>query len=95
MKRKYLSVLLATALVAATLAGCGSSTTQEATGSADQATTAETTDTAGAEAAGEAGAENVYRVLYSGEVTSLNYLITSNENEQLSLIHISEPTRPY
>lgn len=82
MKRKYLSVLLATALVAATLAGCGSSTTQEATGSADQATTAETTDTAGAETAGEAGAENVYRVLYSGEVTSLNYLITSNENEQ-------------
>ncbi len=74
MKKRLLATLLATAMVCSLLAGCsGSSSDSSSTGSA-------AADAGTASASEESG--NVYRVLYSGEVTTLNYLTTGTTNDQ-------------
>lgn len=72
MKKKCLALLLTAAMTVTALSGCGSSSTG----------TGETTEVSDSSNGGEASGEAVYNVLYSGEVSTLNYLTTSNSNEQ-------------
>lgn len=72
--KKYLSYMLCLGLILTLFAGCGgdsSSTSQEA----------ETTQTEEGNALGDSEAM-VYRSLYSGEISSMNYLIEGATNEQ-------------
>lgn len=76
MKKKLLSVILSAACVVSMLTGCGSSSTDEGTTSAESAQGSE------AEATGDGTSEDgIYRVLYSSEVSTLNYLTTVTTNE--------------
>lgn len=83
MKRKHvfaktLSTVLCLAMLTTAFTGCGS------TGSSDSGSDGSSTEASAESAAGAETEEggNVYRVLYSSEVTTLNYLISSNANEQ-------------
>lgn len=80
MKKKLLSVILTVACATSMLTGCGSSAgdSQSAPASASSESAA-TGDSAAAEA-GES-ADGIYRVLYSSEVSTLNYLTTATTNE--------------
>ena len=71
MKKKCLALLLTAAMTVTALSGCGNSSS-----------TGETTEVSDSSNGGETSGEAVYKVLYSGEVSTLNYLITSNANEQ-------------
>lgn len=71
MKKKCLVLLLTAAMTVTALSGCGNSSS-----------TGETTEVSDSSNGGETSGEAVYKVLYSGEVSTLNYLITSNANEQ-------------
>lgn len=75
MKKKCLALLLTAAMTVTALSGCGNSSS---TGETTEASNSNGAGSNGEEASGEA----VYKVLYSGEVSTLNYLITSNANEQ-------------
>lgn len=76
MKRRMLCLVLCLLMAVSVLAGCGSKDSGSTTAAAG-----ETTAAAGESSeAGESGS-NVYRVLYSGEVTTLNYLTTASTNE--------------
>lgn len=79
MKKKLLSVILTAAMAVSMLTGCGGDSgngqSQAASGNG-QSTEA---SGSGGESNGEAG--GVYRILYSGEVSTLNYLITASTNE--------------
>mgnify|MGYP004460915289 FL=1 len=75
MKKKCLALLLTAAMTVTALSGCGNSSS---TGETTEASNSNGAGSNGEEASGEA----VYKVLYSGEVSTLNYLITSNSNEQ-------------
>ena len=75
MKKKCLALLLTAAMTVTALSGCGNSSS---TGETTEASNSNGAGSNGEEASGEA----VYKVLYSGEISTLNYLITSNANEQ-------------
>lgn len=75
MKKKCLALLLTAAMTVTALSGCGNSSS---TGETTEASNSNGVGSNGEEASGEA----VYKVLYSGEISTLNYLITSNANEQ-------------
>ena len=107
MKKKMLGLLLSTAMLATTVAGCGSTAATTASAPAAEETVkteaAESTaaDTADTETEAGDGSE----LAYAGELEIMHYS-TSEESEGnggsdgfrtvlgLSLIHISEPTRP-
>jgi len=74
MKKKLLSVFLTAALAVSMLAGCGEKAPAEAQSPA-------VSGSAGSEASGSGQGESVYRVLYSSEVSTLNYLTTATTNE--------------
>lgn len=74
MKKKLLAVLLSASMVLG-LAACGSSTTGTTSSEASETT-------ASTEASVSESADGVvYRALYSSELTTLNYLTTSNQVE--------------
>lgn len=75
MKKKLLSAILVAAMAVSMLTGCGSSSS---TTSSDGQTAASAATEAGT---GETDGKNVYRVLYSSEVSTLNYLTTATTNE--------------
>lgn len=77
MKKKLLSVILTAVMAASVLAGCGSASgdTQSAAASGADSSASEST------ASDTAAGGNVYRVLYSSEVSTLNYLTTATTNE--------------
>lgn len=84
MKKRWIAMLLCMTMVLSVLGGCS--------GNADGTTQAAGTDPAGGtvgsagtqSAGGESNKEegSVYRVLYSGEVETLNYLTSSSTSEQ-------------
>lgn len=76
MRKKLLSIVLCTALVAS-LAGCSKSSATDATTAAAGNGTAATTAASGTEST----TPSEYRMLYSSEVSTLNYLVTSTINE--------------
>ena len=73
MKKKCLALLLTAAMTVTALSGCGNSSS---------ISTGETTEVSDSSNGGETSGEAVYNVLYSGEISTLNYLTTSNANEQ-------------
>lgn len=77
--KRVLSLALVFILIMSTLAGCGSSTgTGTTEGTTAAGSTPGTTTAGGTE---PAKVEQVYNTVYSGELTTLNYLITASENE--------------
>ncbi len=86
MTKKILAMVLSMTMVVGLMAGCGSSDSSETeagTGDEELEVTeaAESEETAeGAETASDG--ESVYRVLYSGEVSTLNYLTSSTTSDQ-------------
>ncbi len=81
MKKRLLAVLLTAAMVGSLVAGCSGSSSSSGSGSTSTETAA-SADTGSDTAAASADTEGIYRVLYSGEVSTLNYLITGTTNDQ-------------
>jgi oligopeptide transport system substrate-binding protein len=82
MKKRILAMMLCLATICLAFASCGGN---ESDSSATSGATSEATSADGsADTSGEGTVEgdSIYRVLYSGELTTLNYLKTSNANEQ-------------
>ncbi len=82
-KSKRLAALLLTGAMVLSLAACGGSGSTETTTAAGGDSTATTTAAGGSgetAAAEENTAPAVYRTLYSGEVTTLNYLTSGSTN---------------
>lgn len=77
--KRVLSIVLVFIFIMSTLTGCGSSSGGGTTGG-NQGTGSlqDATNTDGAE---ETRVEQVYNTIYSGELTTLNYLVTASQNE--------------
>lgn len=73
MKKKFIALLLTAAMVVSMLAGCGSSDSGAGSSSAGASS--------GSQA--ESTEQTVYTELYSSEVATLNYLVTSTINEMV------------
>ncbi len=81
MTKRIIALMLCLMMICLSFASCGGNESSEAgsEGSkADTSTNASSTDESKDDAVAE---DSVYRVLYSGELTTLNYLITSNSSE--------------
>lgn len=83
MKKRWIAMLLCMVMALSTLAGCsgGTDATQAAGTQAAGESGGAGGESAGDEGAGSGEAGSAYRVLYSGEVTTLNYLITATTND--------------
>ncbi len=79
MTKKILALMLCAVMVCLSFASCG--TGESSTDSSVDSSA--TSDAASGDASQDdtAAKDSVYRILYSGELTTLNYLVTSNANE--------------
>lgn len=75
MKKKLLSIILSVATVMSLVAGCGSTSGETSKGTTQTDTQTET------QTAEESSNDQVYKRLYSSEVSTLNYLVTSTIEE--------------
>lgn len=78
MKKRWLALILCLAMAVSVLGGCGGQTS--GTGGAGTTAAGGESGSAGGDQTSADG-EVVYRVLYSGEVTTLNYLTTATTND--------------
>lgn len=84
MKKRWIAMLLCMTMALSALTGCsGGTDATQAAGTQAAGESGGSTDGAGANDAGTDGSEgsSAYRVLYSSEVTTLNYLITATTND--------------
>ena len=103
MKKKVISTVLCAAMVASMFAGCGnkaadnsSAADNSAAESSDAAATTEAGDTAAETEAASASDDAIANLIASTDGTvDIQLWCSELEAYQLSLIHISEPTRPY
>ncbi len=84
MTKRIIALMLCLMMVCLSLASCGGDESSEA---GSEASKSETSSDASSDAStdvsegGDVAEDSVYRILYSGELETLNYLITSNANE--------------
>ena len=81
MKKRWIAMLLCMVMALSTLGGCsGGTDATQAAGTQPAAESGAGSGAQGEENGGEASG-SAFRVLYSGEVTTLNYLITATTND--------------
>lgn len=82
MKRKLITLMLCLAMTASLFSACGKKSSNGNEGNASSGSNTGTETKGDSESGSNSAEDVVYDMLYASEVSTLNYLVTGNQNEQ-------------